>query len=255
MRRLALLAALALALPGPAAEAQQVQRERIHFERGHSGTTIRDRIAGRGSHEYLLGVREGQMLQVRLESAGNAVAFNVFEPGKRPGEAEALFRGEVSGDTMEVRTSQSGDYLIQVFQNRAAARRGERSEFTLHVAVTGGAPGGQAAAPPRQDSVTRAGAGAFDATAEIPCAVGTGAPMGRCPAGVARGPGGEATVLVTLPDGRKRALFFERGRLAGTDASQADGAGRPQVSREADLNIIRLGRERYEVPDAFVQGG
>lgn len=255
MRRLAVLAVLVLALPGPPAGAQQAQRERIHFEHGQSGTTVRDRISGRGSHEYLLGVREGQMLAVRLESPRGAVAFNVFEPGRRPGEAEALFRGEVSGNALEVRTSHSGDYLIQVFQNRAAARRAEQAAFTLHVAVTGGAPGGQAGPPPRQDSPARAAGGAFDATAEIPCAVGSGAPMGRCPAGVARGPGGEATVLVTLPDGRKRALFFARGRLLSTDASQADGAGRPQVRREGDLTTIRLGRERYEVPDAFVQGG
>ncbi|MBE9153396.1 hypothetical protein [Cyanobium sp. LEGE 06113] len=41
--------------------------------------------------------------------------------------------------------------------------------------------------------------------------------MRRCPFGVARTAGGDATVVVIRPDGRKRALFLRRGHpsLAG----------------------------------------
>jgi len=45
----------------------------------------------------------------------------------------------------------------------------------------------------------------------------------------------------TLPDGRKRFIFFERGKAVGADLSQADGNMEFHVSREAGLNLIRAG--------------
>ena len=79
--------------------------------------------------------------------------------------------------------------------------------------------------------------------------------MTQCEFGVAHADGGYATVVVTKPDGMTRALYFVRGELLGADTSQADGY--PPVSREkeSDLNLIRVGHERYEIPDAVVFGG
>jgi hypothetical protein len=256
MRRPVLLVVLALATLAPQpAPAQEVQRERVHIEPGVSATTIRDTIAGRGSHEYLVALRAGKMLQVRLTSGSGHVAFNVFAPGHRPGEAEALLIGVVVGTEAELRAAEDGEYLIQVFQSRAAGRRGERAPFALRVGVSGGggAAGEAAGAPPGLGSAGRAARGAFDARAEMPCAIGIGATMWRCPAGVARGPVGEATVVVSLPGGGTRMLFFVQGQFAGTDAPAVPGW--PQVQRDGDLTLIRLQRERYEVPDAFILGG
>ena len=256
MRRPALLIVLALALlaPQPAA-AQEVQRERVHTEHGLSATTIRDTITGRGSHEYLIALRTGQRLQVRLTSGSGHVAFNVFAPGRRPGEAEASLIGVAVGTEAELRAAEDGEYLIQVFQSRAAGRRGERASFALRVGISDGneVVGEAAGALPRLASAARAARGAFDARAEMPCAIGTGATTWRCPAGVARGPAGEATVAVSLPGGGTRMLFFVQGQFAGTDAPAAQGW--PQVQRDGDLTLIRLQRERYEVPDAFILGG
>jgi hypothetical protein len=105
------------------------------------------------------------------------------------------------------------------------------------------------------DSALRAGKGEFDATGKIACAQVRGQPMTQCEFGVARADGGYATVVVTKPDGMTRALYFVRGELLGADTSQADGY--PPVSREkeSDLNLIRVGHERYEIPDAVVFGG
>ncbi|MGH7891070.1 MAG: hypothetical protein ACREN0_02220, partial [Thermodesulfobacteriota bacterium] len=74
-----------------------------------------------------------------------------------------------------------------------------------------------------EDSAVRAGQGKFDATGKIPCAQSKGQPMSQCPYGVARDGGGTATVAVTLPDGRKRFIFFEKGKAVSADLSQADG--------------------------------
>lgn len=79
--------------------------------------------------------------------------------------------------------------------------------------------------------------------------------MGQCEFGVARAGGGYATVVVRHPDGFARAIFFRMGRPLGADTSQADGYPAFRAEKESDLNIIRVGDERYEIPDAVVLGG
>jgi len=115
-------------------------------------------------------------------------------------------------------------------------------------------PDGSVATGP-DESALRAGQGDFDATGQLPCAQSAGQPMGRCDFGVARAGGGYATVVVTRPDGRTRAIFFRLGRPIGADTSEADPGGEFEAMREADLHLIRLGGERYEIPDAVVLGG
>lgn len=112
-----------------------------------------------------------------------------------------------------------------------------------------------AAARGEDDSALRAGKGDFDATGTVPCAVAPGQPMGQCPFGVARAGGGYATVVITRPDGMKRALFFRMGQAIGADTSEADRTGPFSASKENDLYRIQVGKERYEVVEAVVFGG
>ncbi len=116
------------------------------------------------------------------------------------------------------------------------------------------APHGAVATGP-DDSALRAGQGDFDATGMIPCAHALGQPMTQCEFGVARAGGGYATVVVTKPDGTKRAIYFRMNRAIGADTSQADGYPEFSAAREGDLHLIRVGTERYEVPDAVTLGG
>jgi hypothetical protein len=44
------------------------------------------------------------------------------------------------------------------------------------------------------------------------------------------------------------------GRAIGADTSEAD-PGAFSARREGDLTFIRIGDERYEIPDAVVLGG
>jgi hypothetical protein len=105
-------------------------------------------------------------------------------------------------------------------------------------------------------SALRAGKGDFDARGTVPCAVNQGQPMTRCKFGVARAGGGDATVVINRTDGRKRVIFFRRGIAMGPDSSQADPASfRFKVTKESDLHMIRVGDERYEIPDAVIFGG
>ncbi len=87
------------------------------------------------------------------------------------------------------------------------------------------APDGSVATGP-DNSALRAGQGDFDATGRIPCAQYVGQPMTQCDFCVARAGGGYATVIITKPDGMKRAIFFRRGIPIGADTSEADGLRR-----------------------------
>jgi hypothetical protein len=115
-------------------------------------------------------------------------------------------------------------------------------------------PNGAAIMGP-DDSALRAGRGEFDATGPIPCAQLRGQPMGSCEFGVARKGGGYATVVITKPDGVKRAIFFRMGVAVGADTSQADGYPEFRATKENGLHMIRVGDERYEIPDAVLLGG
>ena len=115
-------------------------------------------------------------------------------------------------------------------------------------------PDGSARMGP-DDSALRAGQGQFDATGRIPCAQFAGQPMTECRFGVARAGGGYATVVVTKPDGVSRAIFFRMGKPIAANTSQADGYPAFRASKEVDLNLIRVGDERYEIPDAVILGG
>lgn len=116
-------------------------------------------------------------------------------------------------------------------------------------------PDGSVAEGPN-DSSLRAGQANFDATGGISCSQQTGQPMTECRFGVARAGGGDATVVITKPDGAKRAIFFIRGIAMSTDSSEADPASfRFEATKESDLHLIRIGDERYEIPDAVVFGG
>lgn len=98
----------------------------------------------------------------------------------------------------------------------------------------------------------------YNATAQIPCSGYKGAAAGMCGAGVVRGAETGTYVEVTLPDGTKRTIFFNKaGKFLSFSTAQADGtAAMPVASeRKGDTTIARIGSESYEIPDAFVTGG
>ena len=155
-----------------------------------------------------------------------------------------------------------------VLDNLSGTTRGE-GRFWCDVQELGGGPRGFAAtdflmaavspdgsvATGPDDSALRAGRGEFDATGTIPCAQSLGQPTAPCEFGVSRAGGGYATVVITRPNGRPRLIYFRMGIPIGADTSEADPGGRFSWTREGDLNLIRLGEERYEIPDAVVLGG
>ena len=112
-----------------------------------------------------------------------------------------------------------------------------------------------AASGQRPSAPERAGQGTFDARGPVGCAARAGQPMAQCQAAVARDPGGTATIVVTRPDGRTRAIYFENGNPIGADLSQADGNMDFRGSKRDGVYFIEAGDERYQIVEAFVFGG
>ncbi|WP_137189209.1 g-type lysozyme inhibitor [Stenotrophomonas rhizophila] len=131
-RSILLTALLALA-PTLAGAADKVTTTPVQFAKGTSSATLRGTVAGYDTVRYTVGARAGQTMTVTLAGSANA-SFNVYAPGVVPGQGEAL------GSTDEKRRwtgtlPASGTYVVQVYQMRAQARRGEKAPHTLTVAI------------------------------------------------------------------------------------------------------------------------
>ena len=250
-----LAAALAAAaFPAPVALAQS--KSQVHFERGSDSAKLSGTIRGREYADYMLRAKAGQRMSVELVVDGTngdgSAYFNILPPASG---WEAIFNGSTSADRRgEVSLPRDGEYTIRVYLMGNDRDAGKTVGYNLTVKVQGGAAAA-AGGGERESSAERAGQGKYDATGNIPCAAAKGQPMGQCAFGVARDGGGSATVVVTLPDGRKRAIFFEKGKASSADLSQADGNMTFSATKEGDLYKVQTGNERYEIPEAVVFGG
>lgn len=139
-----LLLAIALTCGAPVTPMAQddVRTETVRFAAGTSGTTITDRITGYESVLYTLGAEAGQRMQVRLEPSNLASYFNVYAPGKGPGD-EALANAGTMGEMVpdlnrfDGVLPASGTYTISVYMMRSAARREEVSDYSLTISIEG----------------------------------------------------------------------------------------------------------------------
>jgi len=117
------------------AAAQDIQTERVQFQRGASEATINAKIKGYQSVNYLLDTQQGQSMEVVLNTDNASNYFNIFAPGKKPGEDEAMFIGSTEGNRYAGTLPVNGDYSVQVFLMRNAARRDETANYTLKIEI------------------------------------------------------------------------------------------------------------------------
>jgi hypothetical protein len=110
----------------------------------------------------------------------------------------------------------------------------------------------ETAAPPAPDRLALEGDGQrFDATGYLPCSPVTGEPTKSCNFGIIReARPGYAGLWIDIGGAVERFFLFEDGK-----AVYSNGAGELIVEKLGDLNLLRLGGERYEVPDAVIYGG
>lgn len=211
--------------------------EQVRFAAGTSGAQLTGQLVGEATVNYRLGAAAGQMMSVTMTTSNASAYFNIYAPGKGPGDA-ALYIGSTDGLSYSGVLPEKGDYTIQVFLMRNAARRNETADYTIDVAISAA----KTSQSPSSD---------FDAKGMIPCAASEGAPTSQCAFGVKRMGNGNATVVVTLPGGGQRYIYFENGQ-----ATSSDSEGGITSQKQSDLYLIRIGtNERFEIPDAVIYGG
>ena len=150
------------------------------------------------------------------------------------------------------------------FSHRAAARRGERANVRISLSVTGrgdtttqlpGTPpangGGTASQLPGDALVAGT---PFHARGILSCAVRLIGPLGDCNYGVIRQGSGSAAIVVSKLDGRSRTIVYRQGTPIGYDQARGEPA-RLTWTRQGDEITVRIGNERYVIPDAAVYGG
>lgn len=122
---------LALLVAAPSAAQDAVRTERIQFGRGARVAKVTGVVQGYGSAQYLVGLQAGQTLKVALQTNNLSNYFNITAPGADT----AMFVGSTSGASAALTAPKAGDYTIQVYLMRNAARRNESARYTLTVGV------------------------------------------------------------------------------------------------------------------------
>lgn len=237
---LCLMVVLFFAAP-PGMARDEVRKERVQFEKGASGADIKGTITGYETVDYLLGARAGQTMSVSMTTDNGANYFNVLPPDS---ENEAVFNGSTSENRYEGRLDLDGDWKIRVYMMRSAARRDEVANYTLKVGISGSPD------PAVAREASTFGPLEYDASGYLGCTTG-GAPMqpGACPFKVIRNDYG-ATIYVLKPGGQgTRILYFDSGKWS------TDSAAEVKTTKRADMWVLIVEEETYEVPEAVITGG
>jgi hypothetical protein len=224
---------------------EAVKTQNVHFTKGSHGATIKGKIQGYESYNYTLSAKAGQTMQVALKTKHLATYFNIFAPGKAPGD-EAMFIGATKGISYKGTLPDDGRYIIQVFMMRSAARRNEVAHYNLSISITGSP---KAVVPQSHDAKVKGTS--YHATGNVECKLGdTSKGFDQCPFGVIRKGQGVAQVEVTPPGGFKRKLYFDHDRVT------TDNDGKIKAHKENDMWIIEVNDyEHYKIFDAVIVGG
>lgn len=250
--RAPLLVAAFVVLAAPSAIAQSgIRTERVHFKAGANSAVVEGKITGYDSVDYVLEASKGQHMNVSMATNNTASYFNILAPGENE---VAMFNGSISENQFESILPKSGAYKVRVYMMRSAARRNEVAKYRLEMIISGVADKSSTAGDKSSGGDALVNGTNYNAAGNIPCAMATGQPTGSCPFGVKREGEGSGIVTVTKPDGRTRAIFFENGEATGYDVNEAD-PGKFSADKQDDLNIVRIGEERYEIPEAVILGG
>ncbi len=149
----AAVSALLVAVP---AVAQQVVP--VTFAKGKSSATLTGSIKGDQDRTYTVDAKAGQKMTVTLKSTKGSAEMNIFAPGNDT----AISLGATDPYNVTTVLPATGRYRVQVYQMRAAARRGEVANYTLTIGITGAA-GAAKPAPVKLDDLQGArAAGALD---------------------------------------------------------------------------------------------
>lgn len=233
-----------------------------------SGNRFEGALPASGDYEVLVylmrnAARRGETatyrLRVAIAGAAAVAPAPDFADGLAGGPDWWVVEGVAEGDALNLRAGPASDepVLARVPNGTALRNLGCRLTGTTRWCqveangrLTGWAAGKYLREGPGPGAPVTAPAVEATATGTIPCAAAIGQPTTACRFSVVRVAPGEANFRITLAGGGRRYIHFEAGRPSFTDAQAPI-----QWQQEADLHLIRIGTERFEIPDAAVNGG
>jgi hypothetical protein len=134
MTRTAFFIGALLGLQGAGAwAADQVREKTVEFPKGKTGVVVSDSIKGYDSVKYKLSASAGQTMTVTLKTSNRSNYFNVAAAS----EPEALFIGSTSGNHFSGTLPKNGQYVVDVYLMRNAARRNEVAKYNIDFQITG----------------------------------------------------------------------------------------------------------------------
>jgi hypothetical protein len=227
------------------AAAQDIRRQPVQFKPGEIGATIKGKIKGDQTVDYLLRAKAGQTLVVILEASNASTYFNVMAPG----EDSALFIGSTSGNRFVGKGQKDGDYTVRVYLMRNAARRGATASYTINFAVADDSQSPTAAIPGDTGPTT------YDASGKVKCSSGTPTLDQWCDFRVRRDRAkGSAEIwlanIASKDEVRYRVLYFADGTF-----TTRDKASLSWQRQDDNWWVGADGREFYLIPDALIYGG
>lgn len=246
MKQHLIAGAIVLALLVAPARAD-IETRPVQFKKGASAATIKGTLKGDQTIDYSLRAKAGQTMSVSFKPNNASAYFNVLPPGST---GEAIFIGSSSGNEWTGTLPADGEYRIRTYLMRNAARRNEKSGFTLTVGIAGSASGaGALGTAPASDAKVKGTP--YHATGMVPCSAGKEAPGAKqCEFGVIRGKPGNAEVHVSYPGSKQRVLTFIGDKVS------ADGGARVKAGKSGDLWSVEVNDvEHYRIPEAVINGG
>jgi hypothetical protein len=235
---------LAQSAPLEAVADSDIRQEPVQFAKGASSTVIKGQLKGDATVDYVVRAAAGQTLSVKLQETNPQNYFNVMPPAS---QGSAMFVGD-TGEDYSGTLPADGDYVVRVYLMRPAARRGESSNYTLTVGVSG-----KALAPIAASADALVPGTSYHANAKIKCVPAFETALRECDAFVIRR-GFDGTATLDIPGrAEKRSILFVQGRPTASNAMARDAL---TFERKGDVTIVKLGEsERYEVPDVLITGG
>ena len=239
-----LILVLAPSMAGIAVADAGIRQEAVQFAKGTSSADIKGQLKGDATVDYVVRAAAGQTLSVKLRKSNAQNYFNVMPPAS---QGSAMFVGD-NGENYSGVLPADGDYTVRVYLMRPAARRGESSDYTLTVGVSG-----QALAPTAASSDALIPGTSYHASAKIKCVPAFETSPRECDAFVIRR-GFDGTATLDIHGSvEKRSILFVKGMPTASNARSMDTL---TSERRGEVTIVRLGEsERYEIPDALIAGG
>ena len=98
---------------------------------GTATHSVKGKIKGYATAEYTFTAKAGQTLIVKLKTNQASNYFNLRQAGKD----EALFIGSSGGNNYQAKLQADGEYTVQVYLMRNAARRNAVASYSLEIAL------------------------------------------------------------------------------------------------------------------------